>query len=190
MSLSEFERSMPAKRPAPGRQRFGLRELMAFIAGLAVATWLIVPDLREQKSVGPLRDVVFLVVVAALGGLALVGPPLLLTELRRRRRPWGPGKLLWFSSGMATWLLWPPIVYRRAARGAKFGDGSAGVCFAYGTPLMALYVTAALLAGGWLRRRRRRRLALSWRERFGLILGLAWACTGLYVLGLIYTEDF
>jgi len=57
--------------------------------------------------------------------------------------------------------------------------------------LMAVYVVAALLAGGWLRRGRRRRFARrSWRERFGLLLGLAWACTGAYVLFLLYSDDF
>jgi hypothetical protein len=54
---------------------------------------------------------------------------------------------------------------------------------------MALYVVAALAAGGWLRRSRRRRLRRSWHERFGLALGLFWACTGLYVLALLYAED-
>jgi hypothetical protein len=55
---------------------------------------------------------------------------------------------------------------------------------------MAVYVTAALLAGGWLGKRRRRRLRRSWREQFGLLLGLCWACTGFYVLYVLYREDF
>jgi hypothetical protein len=55
---------------------------------------------------------------------------------------------------------------------------------------MALYVTIALHAGGWLPlRRRRRHRPRSWTETFGLLLGLLWACTGLYVLGLIYHDD-
>ena len=62
-------------------------------------------------------------------------------------------------------------------------------CYLYGTPLMAVYVTLALLAGGWLGKRRRKRLARSWQETFGLILGLVWACTGLYVLELLYEGD-
>ena len=63
------------------------------------------------------------------------------------------------------------------------------VCYMYGTPLMALYVTLALLTGGWLTKRRRKRLARTWQESFGLILGLAWACTGLYVLEILYEAD-
>jgi hypothetical protein len=54
---------------------------------------------------------------------------------------------------------------------------------------MALYVTISLLAGGWLRPRRLRRVRRSWTETFGLLLGLLWACTGLYVLVLLYRQD-
>jgi hypothetical protein len=97
---------------------------------------------------------------------------------------------LWFCQGTASWLLWPPVIVHQVR--AKPGEitGGAAVCYLYGTPLMALYVTIALLAGGWLPlRRRRRRRPRSWTERFGLILGLIWACTGLYVLWGIYHDD-
>lgn len=90
---------------------------------------------------------------------------------------------------MASWLLWPPVSYHRALKG-NLEQSSAWVCYFYGTPLMAIYVTAALLAGGWLRRRGRRFRRLSWREQFGLIMNLLWASTGLYVLYLIYREDW
>ena len=167
-------------------QRFHLRDAMLLITGLAVSLWLIVPMVRSHPS-DP-AGTVFAIIVMMLGGLSLWGPPLLLTEIRSRKRPWGPGKILWFATGTATWLMWPPMVYRRATGGADDQLGTSGICFAYGTPLMAVYVTAALLAGGWLRRRRRHRRPLSWREQFGLWLGLVWACTGLYVLYLIYAE--
>lgn len=172
-------------------RRITILELMALIAGLAVGLWLIASDIDAPPRMGDLEDDWLKAVVVILGGLSLVGPPLLLLErCRRRGGAWGPGKFLWFAQGMASWLLWPPIVYRRLD-GGKFGDSSAAICFAYGTPLMAIYVTAALLAGGWLRKKRRRRFAQrSWRERFGLVLGLAWACTGLYILCLLYSEDF
>ena len=166
---------------------------MAMVAGLALGLWLVLPDLRKNvPEMGAPDDWVLLIATAVLGGLSIVGPPLLLLERRRERRrsSWGPGRLLWFSSGTAAWLLWPPVVYHRA-KGGDFGDPMSGVCFAYGTPLMALYVTLALLAGGWLRRGRRRRQARrSWSERFGLLLGLAWACVGGYVLFLFYRNDF
>lgn len=35
-----------------------------------------------------------------------------------------------------------------------------------------------------------KKAGISWNETFGLILGLAWACTGLYVLELLYETDF
>ncbi len=90
---------------------------------------------------------------------------------------------------MASRLLWPPIVSTRVRNGQISQSTTAG-CFAYGTPLMALYLGFALLSGGWLRKRRRRTLMRSWRERFGLLLALAWACLGLYVLSIFYREEF
>ena len=54
---------------------------------------------------------------------------------------------------------------------------------------MALYVTLGMLSGGWLTKRRRKRMTRSWPETFGLLLGLAWACTGLYVLEILYEAD-
>jgi hypothetical protein len=174
----------PPRRPA---QRLTLLEIMVLIAGLAVGLWLMAGDVPSKNE--SWADSALLVVACVLGGLSLVGPPLLLREVRRRRRPWGPGKLVWFSQGMASWLLWPPVVVQRF-QGRKMGDTQSGACYAYGTPLMALYVTIALLAGGWLGRRRLRRAPRSWRERFGLLLGMAWACTGAYVLYLLYRADF
>jgi hypothetical protein len=54
---------------------------------------------------------------------------------------------------------------------------------------MGLYMTAAILMGGWFGRRGRRLTNRSWREQFGLILSCLWACTGLYLLGLLYWID-
>jgi hypothetical protein len=161
---------------------------MALVAGLALGIWLLIPELL-QRSPGEIEELILYSATCLLGGLTVVGPALLLIELRRSRRPWREGKLLWFSLGMAEWLLWPPMVVARA-QGKSMSDTEASICFAYGTPLMAIYVTASLLAGGWLRPNRRRRLKHSWREQFGLLLGLAWACTGCYVLYLIYKHQF
>ena len=159
---------------------------MVLIAGLALGIWLVLPDLRGvPQGIGSLNDAVLIGAVMVLGGLSVVGPPLLLSRRKRDRGPWQAGKLLWFASGTAAWLLWPPIVVRRF-QGPGFGNSETGLCFAYGTPLMAVYVVAALLAGGWLRKSRRRRIRRSWRETFGLLLGLAWACTGLYLLVNLY----
>ena len=183
--------SQGSRESRAGRQRFRLGEAMLLVAGVALGLWLVIPDIQERSNrMSPMPDQVMLGVVAVLGGLSLVGVPLLLHErFRGRARLWGAGKVLWFSGGLAAWLMWPPVVIRRV-QGGKYGDSMTGVCFVYGTPLMAVWMVVALLAGGWLRKKHRRRAAArSWRERFGLLLGLAWACTGLYILFLLYSED-
>ena len=156
---------------------------MLLVIGMSVGFWLIARDVRYSAP----GDSLLLIVFAVLGGLSVIGPPILLFELWRRRVRWQAGKVLWFAQGMASWLLWPPVIYRRI-QGKNLEQSMAAGCWMYGTPLMAIYVTLALLAGGWLRRGRRRRWR-SWREQFGLLLGMAWACTGFYMLYLIYHED-
>jgi hypothetical protein len=178
--------------------RLSIGVAMLLVAGAAMGLWLVSDDLRrlvfqetrsqDDLSFGSWDAVVTLAVVFILGGLSLVGPPLLL--LKSRGRPWGAGRLLWFAHGTASWLLWPPIIYRRMADGNAVSGSVSGLCYYYGTPLMAVYVTFALLAGGRLRRSRRRRILRSWQETFGLLLGLAWACTGLYLIAVFYRRDF
>jgi hypothetical protein len=171
--------------------------VMLLIAGAALSLWIIADDLRTligQEGNGP-NDISFgkwdeilsSAIVFFLGGLSLIGPPLLLWTARRRA--WGAGRLLWFAHGTASWLLWPPFVYRKVMYSSPQSESISGVCYYYGTPLMAVYVTLALLASGRLKRSRRRRIYRSWQETFGLILGLAWACTGLYLITLFYRND-
>lgn len=159
------------------------------VAGLAVGFWLFLPSLRQDEpvGVGELDDLTLIGSSAVLGGLSVVGPVLLLLKRRREPLPWGAGKTLWFSAGTAAWLLWPPVIVKRLTE-PNINQAGTAICFAYGTPLMALYVVIALLAGGHLRRGRRRRIRRSWTETFGLLLGLAWACTGLYILAALYRD--
>ncbi|MFI5459812.1 MAG: hypothetical protein ACHRXM_30690 [Isosphaerales bacterium] len=167
---------------------------MLLIAGAALGLWLVLRELRAAQN--PQGNWLafqgspwLLGFVFVLGGLSLIGVPLLL--MTARRQPWGAGRILWFSSGSAAWLLWPPVAYHRVL-GTVGGPGPrvmSGVCFFYGTPLMAVYVSLALLAGGSFRRSRRRRLRRSWQETFGLVLGLLWACTGFYFITLFYRSD-
>jgi hypothetical protein len=158
-------------------------DLLLLVAGVAVGLWLFADGIRSTQA-GEERAAGF--VVAVLGGLSVVGPPLLLWRRHRLRARLRLGEVLWFCQGTASWLLWPPIVAHRI-RGGPDGGSMAAICYFYGTPLMAVYVTTSLLAGGWIRPRRGRRRP--WRESFGLLLALAWACTGLYILSIIYRED-
>ena len=172
-----------AKRPAksPPREPLTLFTAMALIVGCGIGFWMI------KISVGGSRAILEMAAFLA-GGLSLVGPPLILWDRRRRRRSFGAGRFLWFSTGMASWLLWPPIIYTRAR--AIPAQSETAPCYLYGTPLMALYVVLTLLAGGWFRKKRRRAIRLSWYEQFGLLLGLAWACLGVYFLSIFYSDDF
>lgn len=186
-----------AGRPAP-RSGYGDRPtigvLMAIIAGIALGMWVLGKAAAESN--GPLSNRVLIWVVTALGCLSVMGVPILLFERFRGKGPpnWGAGRLSWFAQSTAAWLLWPPIVagrFRQPAPGEEFvGEGAAaGICYYYGTPLMAVYVGAALIFGGALRKSRRRRIRRSFRESFGLALAVLWAATGLYILGLIYTNN-
>src|SRR5437867_3540446 len=85
------------------RQRLMLLELMILVAGVALAAWLVAPEARLPSSGSNEPEGWVFVLVFLVGGLSVVGPPLLLAELRRRRRRWGAGKVLWFSQGMASW---------------------------------------------------------------------------------------
>jgi hypothetical protein len=169
----------PAVNPRANRLSIGV--VMVLIAGLALGLWLGLAMGGHEGESQWLNVLVFM-----LGGLSLVGPPLLL--LTARRRPWGAGRFVWFAHGTAAWLLWPPVIYMRT-RGLP-GPSMSGACFFYGTPLMAVYVTLTLLASGHFRRSRRRRIRRSWQETFGLLVGLVWACTGLYWICSFYFEDF
>jgi hypothetical protein len=183
----------------PRRQKMPLAVGMLLLAGIAVSLWLFNEELRRswRDQAGPNTNELFAnsrsafgfhFAVALLGGISVVGVPFLLWERWRTKLPWQEGKFFWFVQGMASWLLWPPLIYHRA-RGSGSNSG-VEICYFYGTPLMALYVTFTLLAGGRFRRARRRRLRHSWSEVFGLLLGLAWACTGAYLLFMIYRLDF
>jgi hypothetical protein len=176
----------PAYRRRSDRLHVGV--VMLLIAGVALGLWLAIPEFQSEfrsEDIDRRIGAVLMLVVFMLGGLSLVGPPLLL--LTARHRHWQAGRFLWFAHGTAAWLLWPPVVYVRA--GGTANRSASATCFFYGTPLMAVYVTLALLAGGRFRRSRRRRMLRSWQETFGLILGLLWACTGIYLISTFYRGD-
>lgn len=174
-----------------GKRGLGLRDMFILLAGACVGLFVFRPMLLveyDPEDGGPIEvvPVAVRVVAAVLGGISLVGVPLLLLR-GHKSGPWGAGKLAWFAHGMSSWLLWPPIVVWQGSSGSR-GPWSA-ICWLWGTPLMGIYVTASLVAGGWLGRRGRRRLQRSWQEQFGILLACMWACTGLYLLYLLYSID-
>lgn len=188
-------KTQPAPERRAGREHFRILELLILVTGAGIALTLCRPIwTASHGSTGevPIEMVPFglRIVVVVLGGFSLVGVPLLLAGITRRRTPWGPGKVAWFAQGLATWLLWPPIIYYQSPlhRGGPPVPWSSA-CWLWGTPLMGLYITLAVLAGGWFGRRGRRRMNRSWKEQFGLVLSCLWACTGLYILGLLYWMD-
>jgi hypothetical protein len=191
MAEPTIQRSAAAR--AGRHDRFGVWQLLLLLTGVSIALAVSRPFLLAPHETGQGDPIVVLpvfvrVIIAVLGGFSFMGVPLLLTRLTRRRTPWGPGQVTWFSQGVATWLLWPPIVYWQTAKPRGEMPWSA-VCWLWGTPLIGLYMTAALLVGGWFGRRGRRRAKRSWREQFGLLLSCLWACTGLYLLSLLYWID-
>jgi hypothetical protein len=186
--------------PRPDRRQASLGGLMLLLAGAGLGFWMISGDIQVEftgKGRSPLPNVFFgrwdsvllMLAVGVLAGLSFMGAILLLVERWRHRRVWHEGRLLWFTHGIATWLLAPPLIYHRS-QGHSVGQTYSGVCLFYGTPLMAIYMTFALLGGGRFRRSHLRMLSRSWKERFGLIIALAWACTGAYLLFLYYRSDF
>lgn len=170
--------------------RLAIWETMLLIAGLAVGLWLF-KFAANRNDPGEL-DYWMTLIILSVGGLAAVGPVLLVIEARRRKTRWGAGRILWFSEGAAAWLLWPPVI--RTAWLTRPGDDprSEALCYYYGTPLMAIYMMSALWLGGRGLRRRKRRVwqTLDWKERFGWFLSGVWACTGLYLLARIYWTEF
>ncbi len=62
-------------------------------------------------------------------------------------------------------------------------------CMHYLFPLMSVWVLLSGWIGGTFPGRNLRRTA-PWRERFGLLLGLAWSVQGLWLLGDIYWDAF
>ncbi len=177
---------------ATRNERLRIAEMLVLTAGIAVSLWITLPILGQPYDASdgdPIQLIpVFLrVIIAVLGGVSFVGVPILLLRLRRDRSRWGPGKMAWFAHGTASWLLWPPIIHWQVT--AKGEMPWSAVCWLWGTPLMGVYVTASLLAGGWLGRRARKRMRRSWGEQCGILLALAWAATGLYLIGLLYWID-
>jgi hypothetical protein len=165
--------------PRPNRDAPRLFELMSLVAALALGIWLAMPVAKERNWV--------IVLTLLLGSLSAWGPPVLVHERFRRRRPITAGRLIWLVTGLASWMLWPPALLRRIAF-QKDNAGTSLICFIYMAPLAGLMLSMALAIGGRLGDRKGWRTP--WREAFGRWLALAWSLLGAYVLFTLYYEDF
>jgi hypothetical protein len=171
--------------------RLSIATAMLMCAGATLGFWLVTPDLRDPRR-GPFGfgywdEAISLGSAYGLGGLSFLGPPLLLWRVRGR--PWGPGRMLWFACGLATWIFWPSYIFARANWGATLLANYCAQLFFTATPLIAILILSSFWAGGWFYSTRRRRLRLSWQETFGIVLGVAWSCLGLHRLAWLYYTD-
>jgi hypothetical protein len=169
--------------------------LMTLIAGAAFGLALV---LRVAPLVRDSGEGHSLWWVFVMGGLSLMGPPLILMS---RAGPWREGRLLWFTLGIAAWLLWPPIVYDHIYFKNASGGTSSYFCFVYGrlpeseihfvrgSPLLAVFTALGLIFAGTFRKSRRRRIRQSWQECFGILLSIVWAVIGCYLIGTFYIVD-
>jgi hypothetical protein len=162
-----------------------MADAMLLIAGVATGLWFSKGDRDLGISFGEWDGDVFVTTCYILGGLSLIGPPYLWVTARRQH--WGEGRLHWLVLGAAVWLTWPGIALVSGRINTHSRDAS-NALFLVATPLVALCLGLGLLASGRLRYARRRLIRRSWQERFGLILGLAWSCTGVYLLALVYWD--
>lgn len=158
---------------------------MILTGACAIGFWLVVPDLRKAHQ-GTWRDTLFLTTAMVLGSLSAVGPPRIIAERLKHRLPVRPGRLVWLVTGLSSWMLLPPVIFRRFMVDDDH-SGMAMICFVYTTPLIGLLLMLAFLTCGlW---RFRRVSSLPWRERFGRGLALVWSLLGVYVLYAIYRTE-
>jgi hypothetical protein len=187
----------PAVSPRASRLSIGV--VMLLVSGIAIGVWLAGDLLKEEFTRGRTTNepvtahagfgwadwTLAVVAGSLLGGLSLIGPPLLL--ITGCKRQWGSGRTLWFSYGIATWVLWTPVVFLKAIGDHQPPWNRGGEDVMLALPSVASVLTMpAMVASGALRRSRRRRFFQSWQERFGVALGVGWTCLGLYWIVWIY----
>lgn len=172
-------------------ERMSILDILLLVAGVCVALAVMRPILvvPYDHEGGPIEIVPVTVrfMIVVLGGLSWMGVPLLIWRRIRGGARMTPGQMAWFAHGTASWLLWPPIVVWQTRNSSEVPWSA--VCWLWGTPLMGVYMTAALVAGGWFGRGARRRRRRSWHEQLGIVLTCLWACTGFYILYLICKVD-
>ena len=119
------------------------------------------------------------------GAAAAAAPP--------HASPLGTGtNFLWFAQGTASSapVATSTVPSGRSRWGTGRGPPPAGSVTSMARRFMAIYVTSTgCLAGGSSATRKATPSGPLVEETFGLFLGMAWACTGLYFLVLFYRHD-
>lgn len=167
----------------PPEDRLTIRRLLLLVAGVLIGFRVFVdPHEADTESFAHLARAY---ATASMIGLTFVGPFILLSNLRRYR-PFGSGRLLWFTLGVGTWLLLPPgvVVLLTGKREATLSM----TCMMYSLPLVSLWFLLAAAVGGRFTSKQLGRSA-PWTERFGLYLGIAWLPLALWSLWDIYSDD-
>ena len=166
--------------------RLTIRRLLLLTAGVAVGLTLFAPRFEE----GGFADVEQwrAVANAAIIGLALLAPLFCFSRAVRNRHL-GAGGFFALAVGLGVWLLLPAAVMEWFARHATpptDRNMTAG-CLYNVLPLMGLWnLLAALVAGSAARRELVPKM--SWTERYGLFLSLAWSPLGVWMLVDIYRD--
>ena len=169
---------------AASDDRLTLGRLLILVAGVLVGLRLFLEPMNENPNYD--GEYFRILYTGPLVGLSLTGPVILLANFRRVR-PFGAGRLLWFTQGIGVWLLLPPAVANVVDGGGK-GD-LAQACLYYCLPFVGLWFLLAAAVGGHLTRSQWRRSA-PWTERFGLYLGFAWIPLSIWVLWDVYHNAF
>ena len=186
----ERNASADEKQTLGGSDRMSIGAGMLLIAGAALGFWLALNVIKDPGGAdGPGTDQfstwVFGLCVSARGAVGYRAPA------PATGRPVKDHGVQADSSGLSRGRRRGCCGRRRSTTGShQPAIPMSAMCFLLRYASHGLYVTLGLLAGGHLKRSRRHRMRCSWQETFGLLLGLAWACTGLYIISLFYRQDF
>ncbi len=162
------------------RRRFGLSDIILLIVGSALGAWGFT-NLTEDESLSGIARLYALTCFPV--GIALVGVPWFALDRRYPGR-WRGGRLLWFTLGLASWVLAGP----RLMSWIVGNDTSYMLWyFYYTTPVSILALLLGLICTGWLRSPIPR---ADWRDRAGLGIGFIGAAYGIWLVILFNVEPF
>jgi hypothetical protein len=158
--------------------RLTIRRALALTAGMAVGLGVLAPDPNDQSVWLGLAH-------AALAGLSLPAPAMLLFGRRRDHARLSAAQMYVLSIGLGVWTMLPPAVVGRLGDHRTTSIG----CLFYVLPLMGLWFLLASCLAGDLPRRLVARES-PWTERYAYGLALLWSPLGAWHLANFYWELF